>query len=228
MPKVPSPFDLSSESKLLNVAGLNPPATDLRGTAAWNMVREWGALEYDPTLTFGEFEYSFLSPPAYVLGENCDIMLMHPDIHGGDPVGFVLTPTPDHKGSSFSVQREMSSDGVYRIFMFFTVILADDMKNPDGSVHAVDRMDMYDLLLEYLTVSGNLSVITVLGCYLGIGPLGHSATELHLVDGSFVNVKVANITPYHPPVDPALVFACIWHATPPPLDARTWETSIWR
>jgi hypothetical protein len=35
----------------LNVAGKNPPLTDLRGTAVQGAQREWGALEYDSTLS---------------------------------------------------------------------------------------------------------------------------------------------------------------------------------
>lgn len=45
-----SPFDLSSFSQLLNVAGTSPTATDMRGTAVQGAQREWGALEYDSTL----------------------------------------------------------------------------------------------------------------------------------------------------------------------------------
>ena len=45
-----TPFDLGAWSQLINVAGTNPPATDLRGTAAIGGVREWGPLEYDPSL----------------------------------------------------------------------------------------------------------------------------------------------------------------------------------
>lgn len=45
-----TPFDLSSWSQLINVAGTSPTATDMRGTAAIGGVREWGPLEYDTTL----------------------------------------------------------------------------------------------------------------------------------------------------------------------------------
>lgn len=48
--QVVSPFDLASYSQLLNVAGFNPPLTDLRGTAVQGAQREWGAVEYDSTL----------------------------------------------------------------------------------------------------------------------------------------------------------------------------------
>lgn len=45
-----SPFDLSSISGLLNVAGTSPTTTDIRGTTVQGAQREWGALEYDSTL----------------------------------------------------------------------------------------------------------------------------------------------------------------------------------
>lgn len=46
-----TPFDLSSYSPLLNVAGTSPTTTDMRGTAVVGSQREWGALEYDSTLS---------------------------------------------------------------------------------------------------------------------------------------------------------------------------------
>lgn len=46
-----TPFDLASFSQLINLAGFNPSATDMRGTAIQNTRREWGALEYDSTLS---------------------------------------------------------------------------------------------------------------------------------------------------------------------------------
>jgi hypothetical protein len=49
--QVLTPYDLASYSQLLNVAGKNPPLTDLRGTAVQGAQREWGALEYDSTLS---------------------------------------------------------------------------------------------------------------------------------------------------------------------------------
>lgn len=46
-----SPFDLSQWSQLINLAGTSPTTTDMRGTAVQGAQREWGALEYDPTLS---------------------------------------------------------------------------------------------------------------------------------------------------------------------------------
>lgn len=45
-----SPFDLSQYSKLIDLAGTSPVATDARATGIIGAQREWGALEYDATL----------------------------------------------------------------------------------------------------------------------------------------------------------------------------------
>ena len=45
-----TPFDLSSASKIINVAGTSPTTADMRGTTVKGTQREWGALEYDPAL----------------------------------------------------------------------------------------------------------------------------------------------------------------------------------
>ena len=50
MVKLLTPFDLSKDSQLINVAGTSPTNTDMRGTHIIGTQREWGALEYDPLL----------------------------------------------------------------------------------------------------------------------------------------------------------------------------------
>ena len=58
------------------------------------------------------------------------------------------------------------------IYIFFTLILADDLHNPDGSEHADSRAIMYTMLLSYLSKTSDLTIGTVMGNWLGIGPLG--------------------------------------------------------
>jgi hypothetical protein len=48
--QIASPFDMASYNTLINVAGTGAPSTDMRGTAVQGSQREWGPLEYDPTL----------------------------------------------------------------------------------------------------------------------------------------------------------------------------------
>lgn len=162
------------------------------------------------------------------IGTDCDIILVHPDVNGGDPYGFVLAPDASNKGSSVSVQRELDEEGEIQIYIFFTILLADQLKNPDGSMHSAGRSAMYSMLLDYLAQEENLSIGTPMGTWLGIGPLGHSATELHLIDGSYISCKLTNISAYHPPIDSELFFGSKWQADTPAEDALTWDTSIWK
>lgn len=46
-----TPFDPSSQSQIINITGTSPSSTDMRGTLIQNSQREWGALEYDSTLS---------------------------------------------------------------------------------------------------------------------------------------------------------------------------------
>ena len=55
-----SPFDLSSNSQVIDVAGTSPTTTDLRGTSVQGTQREWGALEYDTTLLYYEILVTFI------------------------------------------------------------------------------------------------------------------------------------------------------------------------
>ena len=47
-----SPFDLSSYSQLVNMAGTTPTTKDARGATVLGAQREWGALEYNSALPF--------------------------------------------------------------------------------------------------------------------------------------------------------------------------------
>jgi hypothetical protein len=139
-----------------------------------------------------------------------------------------LAPDPSKSGPSISIQRSLDDDDATQIYLFVTVLLADNLQNPDGSEHSADRDTMYSMLLEYLEQIEDMSIGTFMGTYLGLGQVGHTATELHLVDGSYISLKFANLTTYHAPIDSDLFFGSIWQPVTPADDAFTWETSVWR
>lgn len=163
------------------------------------------------------------------IGTDCDITLTHPLVNGGDPYGFILTPDPTYGRSGVSVQREIDLEtGYTSIFIFFSILIADELSNPDGSDHTQTRSQMYSMLLDFLEQTSEICVDTVLGTWLGIGMMGHAATEQHLIKGSVISLKLANISEYRPPADPDTVFASAWQGSPLTDDALTWESSIWR
>ena len=162
------------------------------------------------------------------IGVDCDFILVHPLVNDGDPYGFVLAPDPSKSGPAVSVQRSLDDSDEVLIYLFITVLLADDLKNPDGTQHSADRDTMYSMLLDYLEQIEGLSIGTFMGTYLGIGQAGHTSTELHLVEASYISLKFTNITTYHAPIDSDLFFGSIWQPETPAGDAFTWETSVWR
>ena len=165
---------------------------------------------------------------TYAIGENCDLILIHPDVNDGYPYGFVISPDPSKSGSSVSIQRSLDDDNEVQIYLFATILLADDLQNPDGSEHTDSRQTMYAMLLSFLEQLEGISIGTVMGTYLGLGQIGHSTTELHMVQATYISLKFANITTYHPPINSDLFFGSLWQDTPPADDAFTWETSVWR
>jgi hypothetical protein len=122
----------------------------------------------------------------------------------------------------------LDEDNEIQIYIFFTILLADELINPDGSKHTDDRDAMYAMLLQYLDQTEDLSIGTFMGTYLGVGPMGHSATELHLIDGSFISCKFTNISAYHAPIDSDTFFNSEWQGETLADTALTWATSVWR
>ena len=165
---------------------------------------------------------------TFDIGINCDLILVHPSVNDGDPYGFVLAPDPSKTGPAVSIPRSLDDDDEGQIYLFATLILADDLQNPDGSEHSASRQTMYDMLLLFLEQIDSTSVGTFMGTYLGLGQVGHTATELHLVEASYISLKFANLSTYHSPIDSDLFFGSLWQPATPAGDAFTWDTSLWR
>ena len=159
----------------------------------------------------------------YTLGKNCDVRFNHPDVNAGQPFGFLFAYDPSVRGNSLSVQRVVEN-GVITIRVYFTLILADDLKNHDGSEHADSRAFMYARLLEFLQQPDSLAIDTVMGVFSGMVSTGHSATELHQPDVSHIALQFYNLADYHPPIDSELFFASLWDG----VDICWEEGMLWR
>lgn len=159
----------------------------------------------------------------FTLGRNCDVRFTHPDVNGGEPYGFLFAYDPSVRGNSLSVQRVVQ-EGAITIRIYCTLILADDLKNHDGSQHAEDRAQMYAMLLEYLAQPDSIALDTVAGVFAGMVSSGHSATELHQPDVSHIALQFYNLSDYHPPINSELYFASVWDGT----DIAWQEGMLWR
>jgi len=158
----------------------------------------------------------------YTIGHNCHITLTHSLVNSAEPYGFILQSEDRDKGPAVSIQRNTSADGSVTIKVFFSIILADQLINPDGSEHLDTKAQMYTKVLEYLACQDGLELGTSIGFFSNIGASGHSATEIHFGPLSIVTCQLNNMGVYYPPADPELYLSSIWDG---PL---SWATSFWR
>jgi hypothetical protein len=164
------------------------------------------------------------NPMTDVIGQTCHLILQHPLVNGCDPMGFLLQPDPrsPNAGPVVQLQRETASDGTSTSKVFFTVILADDLVNPDGTLHAENRLEMYAALIEYLQQPDSLLLGFGGGWLTNLEAIGHVSTELHYGDYSLMACQFTNKAAYFPAADPLRFYTSIWDGT------LTWSTSYWR
>jgi hypothetical protein len=65
---------------------------------------------------------------------------------------------------------------------------------------------MYAMLLQYLKQADSVAIDTVMGVFAGMVSSGHSATELHQPDVSYIALQFYNLSSYHPPIESEQLF----------------------
>lgn len=159
----------------------------------------------------------------YTIGSDCHITLAHPEVNGGEPYGFVLDPA-SHYPEGLAVKREVFSGLTQpmKVWVYFDVLLADHLINPDGSLHQAGRQEMYAALAAYLEKTSGLRFGFGLGVIVELGALEYAATEKHYADYSAVRVHLTNLGGYSGIVDDARYQLSLWDGS------LTWENSYWR
>lgn len=160
--------------------------------------------------------------PTPVIGANCHLTLSHPNVNNAEPFGFLLRLPVGEPEHTIAIQRERSSDGASRVKVFFDLLLADGLINPDGSRHAPDRGTSYAMLLAFLEQEGEITLANPTGVISGLGALGHSATELHFPARIQVSCQLSNVGSYFPPVPFDDFQASVWDGE------RNWALAYWR
>jgi hypothetical protein len=164
---------------------------------------------------------------AWVIGQNCHIILSHPDIDAGAEYGFILNKDDSIREQGVQFKREVVTNTVTLIpstnlWIYFNILLGDAVINPNGARRGIDRETDYLKLLEFLDKTDGIAITTYVGTFPSVGSVGWSADERHLHDHSIIYCNLNNIGYYYPPVDPELLLLSVWDGT------LTWETSYWR
>jgi hypothetical protein len=162
-----------------------------------------------------------------VIGVDCHVTLAHADIDDGQPYGFVLAAAPRSRPEGVMIQREVFSEetaqyGAIRVWVYFNLLLADELLNPDGTAHAASRSQMYSKLMQFLDKQEGITLTCPAGTLLNLGAVGFTAKELHFAGYATVDVQLNNVGYYWPPVDPATLELCVWGGS------LTWDTGYWR
>jgi len=156
------------------------------------------------------------------IGTDCHITLAHAAIDGGAAYGFLVDSRQKTYPEGIRINREVISSGVTQVWLYFDVLLADNLLNPDGSMHAQTRAQMYSKLLQFLTMPSGIEVSTPVGTFTNLGALGFTADERHLPLSTIVKVQFNNAGYYWSPVAPELLAQSVWDGV------LTWNTSYWR
>ena len=157
------------------------------------------------------------------IGKDCHLTLSHADLNHGDACGFLLDPG-SHWPEGIVIKREVytESDRPMKIWVYFDLLLADGMVNPDGSLHEQTRAEMYTRLVEYLGKQSGLQLGFALGVITDLGAIEYAAAEKHYAGYTAVRVQLTNVGVYFGVIDEEDFNNSIWDG---PL---TWETSYWR
>jgi hypothetical protein len=160
---------------------------------------------------------------TFTINTNCHITLQHNDVNAGDPYGFVLSRERFYSlGPPVKIFRDVESDGTTTVTVHFTIALADDLINPDGSQHSEGRSGMYDKLTDYLGQSESLTLTTSVGSIANLKAIGRTADEYHYGFASEVNIMFTNAATYFNPIDAETYAASVWDGT------LSWASSYWR
>jgi hypothetical protein len=161
------------------------------------------------------------------IGVDCDIKLTHPDVNGGEPVGFVLRRARKTVSGLVTLRRQAYRDpeGYYvdRLVFWMTVHVADELLNPNGSRHARTRAQIYASLLEFLAARSGITLECQAGIWTDLHATLTVTTEYlgRLTDEVVLRLNSGN---YYDliPIDRERFLASEWDGV------LTWDTSYWR
>lgn len=172
------------------------------------------------------------------IGKDCDITLTHPDVNGGNPVGFLLynlAPAQRQAGKAYGpsvkIHYESYNQATGQIqdvrHLWFTVLIADQALNPDGSPHAqtaaVARAHLINILMQH----SQITLTTPAGSIAGLYSNDHVMIQNIFPYFDTVEVHLTTRSAHFAPVDPTLYFNSLW-AAEDYTGIMTWDNSYWR
>lgn len=158
-------------------------------------------------------------------------MLYHALINQGQPLGLLL----DHSRlnhSSINVSRSAFkiADGNFQDqqVLSFTVLLADGMVNPDGSLHLGNTENEYNQLFEILSQRSEIGVITPEGIFSGLYSSGNYLVEERSGSTLRITIMLSSSGDVFAPADRDRFEQSLWVDEENYAGSMTWDNSYWR
>jgi hypothetical protein len=160
------------------------------------------------------------------IGQDCHITLTHPLVNGGQPYGFLVNENGGTRPGGVQITHEVDTYGSTRLWIYFDILLADNVINPDGSFRQTTRQADYAMLLAYLSQLDSIQLDTPIGVFLNLGAIGWTADERHLPGSSIMKCQINNVGYYWPPVPDDILAQCVWGADS--IGSMNWSCGYWR
>lgn len=161
------------------------------------------------------------------LGVDCDITLSHPSVNSGQPVGFNLRRSRENNTGLVTLRRQayLQPDGSYqdRLMFWFTILAANELINPDGSICTYTRAEIYSYILEFLAQRSGIALTCAAGTFTDLYATLSTTLEYLGRDKDEITVSLNNgAATQTAPIDTTRFNNSLWDG---PL---TWATSYWR
>ncbi len=166
------------------------------------------------------------------IGADCDVMLAHPEVDAGQPYGFLVEPKSERYGPVVQVHWEKytNPDGSLNDVrhLWFTVMLADNLMNPDGSYHQATAAEMYAKLIELLTQPDQIALVTRMGAIAGLASTGHVMEQQIYPEVILVVCQLTTKTSVFQPVNYDYYMRSVWVDEDTDAGEMNWGNSYWR
>lgn len=138
---------------------------------------------------------------SFTIGENCDLILVHPTIDGGDGHGFNLYNDKYRVNTSYlqliepniTILRDVdrSSGQVLYNVIIIALRIADNDQLPSGEISAYTEDYLRRMILEYCEMDEGVAIITRNGVYAGlISEEGNAGTETQFSQFSVIVIRL--------------------------------------
>lgn len=162
-------------------------------------------------------------------GEDCDLMLYHPNVQTGQPVGFLLDRSRLYHGS-VSVYRTAyrGPDGSFvdQQVVSFTLLIGAGLVNPDASLQS--GSGLYQQLFDLLGQHSEIGLITSDGVFSGLYSSGNYAIEERSGGVMRITVQLNSDGNIFAPADRGRFEQSLWVDEDNYQGPMTWDNSYWR